>query len=345
MEQVNYTALKQPVTTGMITLYKQSYGHNANIDVAVLAQFIVCMTIAAGLGMFGIILLAHAGNDAAASGIILLIFGLALAGIAWGIRYYNARLMNDRACYYQFAKDNGLHYWPATANPSHTGMMFGLGDTRVAHHQFFTTKGRIFEFGNHTYMTGSGKSRSSHQLGYISIYLDRNLPNMVLDSKANNASIFGANLSNLPFAFDKDQILKLEGDFNNYFTLYAPKDYETDALYVFAPDLMALMIDKVSNFDAEIIDNRLYVYSMTPFDFKNIAIMDRLLGIVTVVAGKTARQTAMYKDSRAVQTTEPAGVVASGGQRLKHGTSWAAIIVVIGIFGFVIVNIIWTSSR
>ena len=39
----------------------------------------------------------------------------------------------------------------------------------------------------------------------------------------------------------RTQVLSLEGDFDRYFTLYCPKEYERDALYVFTPDLMALL--------------------------------------------------------------------------------------------------------
>ncbi|GAA1220365.1 hypothetical protein GCM10009655_19930 [Rhodoglobus aureus] len=53
---------------------------------------------------------------------------------------------------------------------------------------------------------------------------------MVLDARANN-QLFG--FSNLPKSFARDQVLKLEGDFNEHFTLYSPRHYERDALYVF----------------------------------------------------------------------------------------------------------------
>lgn len=45
-------------------------------------------------------------------------------------------------------------------------------------------------------------------------------------------------------------MLSLEGDFDRYFTLYCPGDYERDALYVFTPDLLALLIDESRHFAA-----------------------------------------------------------------------------------------------
>src|SRR5690606_7535742 len=111
-------------------------------------------------------------------------------------------------------------------------------------------------FGNLRYVTGSGKSRSVHQWGFLAVGLDRRLPHMVLDSRANNRML---GLSNLPAGFRRDQILSLEGDFDRYFTLYCPKEYERDALYVFTPDLMALLIDEAAPYDVEVVDHWMLV--------------------------------------------------------------------------------------
>ena len=52
-----------------------------------------------------------------------------------------------------------------------------------------------------------------------------------------------------------DQKLTLGGEFDDKFTLYAPSDYGRDAFQIFAPDLMALFIDRLGTFDVEIIDD------------------------------------------------------------------------------------------
>lgn len=327
MNVINYQALQQPVTEQMIAQYRHMYNVQAPRAGAQKLTFWVFVAITASIGIIGVTFIALT-NDWPA-GLMIILFGLILWAIFTGIQRSMIKTEQLRARYYQFAKDNNLHYWPETKSPNHNGMMFLRGDTRTAYHQFFTTSGRIFEFGNYSYMTGSGKSRSRHDLGYVSIYLDRNLPHMVLDSRKNNVSVFGANMSNLPVSFSKDQQLSLEGDFNEHFVLYAPKEYERDALYVFAPDLMALMIDNVAQFDAEIIDNKLYVYSTTPFDFNNIQLMDRLFSIVTLVGAKAARQTEKYKDTRIMQTEGAAHVVAPAGRRLKQRVSWLAIVFVV----------------
>lgn len=79
---------------------------------------------------------------------------------------------------------------------------------------------------------GSGKNSTTHNWGFVALSLDRALPHMVLDSRSNNG-LFGG--TNLPTVFSKDQVLSLEGGFDTHFTLYCPREYERDALYVFTP--------------------------------------------------------------------------------------------------------------
>ncbi|MEO7546479.1 MAG: hypothetical protein ABIT21_09370 [Terrimesophilobacter sp.] len=76
------------------------------------------------------------------------------------------------------------------------------------------------------------------------------VPNMILDAKSNNFL-----WTNLPQNFSRNQVLSLEGDFDKHFTLYCPKEYEHDALYVFTPDLMTRLIDHAAGYDVELVDD------------------------------------------------------------------------------------------
>jgi hypothetical protein len=151
---------------------------------------------------------------------------------------------------------------------------------------------------------------------------------MVLDSKANN-TFFG---SDLPVSFRRDQVLSLEGDFNKYFTLYCPQEYEQDALYVFTPDLMALLIDDAGSFDVEIVDDWMFIYSPHPFPALSATAYQRLFTIVATVGSKTVSQTANYHDDRVGSVA--ANIVAPAGQRLRHGTSIGTLVVFGAIAAF-----------
>jgi len=227
-----------------------------------------------------------------------------------------------------FAKANGMTFSPADGNPAYPGAIFGIGDTRQAIDHLRNVDGRFFDFGNYRYTTGSGKNRSTRTWGFLAFHLDRRLPNMMLDSKANNG-FFG---SNLPATFDKAQILSLEGDFDTYFTLYAPKEYERDALYVFTPDLMALLIDEASPFDVEIIDDWMFVYSNTAFRTGDASLYARLFRIMDTVGAKTLTQTDRYVDERVGDFA--ANIVAPQGARLKRRVSVGAIVIGVVFIAF-----------
>lgn len=222
----------------------------------------------------------------------------------------------------RFAAANGLTFSPLSRDPQYPGMIFGQGRSRVALDHLRSSEGRFLDYGTYRYVTGSGKNSTTHTWGFVALELDRSLPHMVLDAKANNG-LFG---STIGIAFSKDQILSLEGDFNEHFTLYCPREYERDALYVFTPDLMALAIDEAAAFDIEIVDKWMFVYSTRGLDLLDPRLQERVHRILATVGTKTVSQTDRYRDDR-VPSFE-ANVVAPSGQRLRRGVSAGAIAVV-----------------
>jgi hypothetical protein len=55
--------------------------------------------------------------------------------------------------------------------------------------------------------------------------------------------------------------LRLEGDFNRYFSLWVTKEFEAEAYEIFTPDIMATLIEKAKNLNFEFIDDKLYIYN------------------------------------------------------------------------------------
>jgi hypothetical protein len=229
----------------------------------------------------------------------------------------------------RFAARNQLMYSPGTKNPSYPGLIFSVGDARRTSDNYHSLTAPRFDLGNYRYTTGSGKQKETHTWGYLALQLERKLPHMVLDARGNNGLLGG---SSLPTSFHRNQRLSLEGDFDKYFTLYCPREYERDALYVFTPDLMALLIDESAAFDVEIVDDWMFVYSVKPFELDQAKTVHRLLGIIDTVGAKTLRQTDRYADER---MGDPAiDLVAPRGQRLKTGSTVAGIGVVV-VFAWV----------
>ncbi|WBU38395.1 hypothetical protein [Homoserinibacter sp. YIM 151385] len=226
----------------------------------------------------------------------------------------------------RFAAANGLLFTPRSHGPGYPGAIFGQGSERTVHEHLRTESGRYIDLGDYSYVTGSGKNRTTHRWGFLAMHLDRKLPHMVLDARANNG-LFGS--TNLPASFRRDQVLSLEGDFDRHFTLYCPTEYERDALYVFTPDLMALLIDEAAPYDVEIVDDWLFVYRSRGFGSGDPAVYERLFRIVDTVGAKTVRQTVRYADERIGDRS--LDVVAAPGRRLRRGVP-VVLIVVAGVF-------------
>ena len=244
----------------------------------------------------------------------------------------------------QFASDNGFTYTLSIPDPNYPGVIFGTGSYRRIYDQFIGNANGEFEVGNYEYTVRQGKSSTTYRRGYIRIALVRHVAHMLLDGTANNTNLLGANLSNLPIAMSRDQTLQLEGDFNKHFTLYAPKEYERDALYVFTPDLMGLLIDEANQFDVEVIDDQLYVYGKE-FDLSDQASWRRVFAIISTVGAKTISQTDYYADEQVGDRKIDA--VASGGRRLRRGIPWVPVVAAVSGFLFVAVQVIidWVIQR
>ena len=231
----------------------------------------------------------------------------------------------------RFAEANGLHFAPNVPGPDYPGTIFGVGTSRRITEHLYRSEGRNLDLGNYVYTTGSGKQRQVHRWGYLALKLDRTLPHMVLDARDNN-SIFG--FSNLPTSFDRNQVLSLEGDFDRYFTLYCPRQYERDALYVFTPDLMALLIDQTAHFDVEIIDDWLFAYSASALKFTDPGAMAHLFRIIDTVGERTLARTDRYADYR--MGDRSLDRVAPAGRRLRRSVPAvmiAAIAFIAVVFG------------
>ncbi|GAB3156891.1 hypothetical protein GCM10027058_31330 [Microbacterium neimengense] len=121
--------------------------------------------------------------------------------------------------------------------------------------------------------------------------------------------------------FRGEQKLSLEGDFDRTFTLYCPRGYETDALYIFTPDLMALMIDLASDCEAELVDGWLVLYSGRPWRLSTPRGFARLISLVDLVGRKMRDRTELYRDGHADAGT----TIAIPGRRLRARPSWGAV--------------------
>jgi hypothetical protein len=222
-----------------------------------------------------------------------LVFGVVIAVVIVGVVVGNRAAAVRMFRLDRFARANGMSYLPALGAHAMPGMIFDVGSSRLASDVVRGERPRLVEFANYQYTTGSGKSKTTHKWGYVAVKLDTPLPHIVLDATSNNG-LFG---SNLPLSFGKDQRLSLEGDFDRFFTLYCPADYERDALYLFTPDIMARFIDNAAALDVEIVDDWLFLYAKRDFSTLDPQTWAWLFSVVGALLDKFA-QWARWRDER-----------------------------------------------
>lgn len=180
------------------------------------------------------------------------------------------------------------------------------------------------------YASVTARGRQLRGLKLIMLPLPRPVPNMVL------LNTTGHVLKKLGIALKESQRLRMEGDFQSRFTLYCPAEYETDALYVFTPNLMSRLMDAAPGCDLEIVDDRVLIYAPA-HAFSKPGQLDGLLTLVPYLHETFDRQTRRYRDARRPddalndpfrraqvamsQGTDGGHLVGSSGRRLRTRTT------------------------
>ncbi len=83
-------------------------------------------------------------------------------------------------------------------------------------------------------------------------------PHLIIDADANNHNFTATNLTK---AFSGKYLYQLEGNFPDYFKVFAVNENMARiAYYILTPDIMALMLDHIPNFDIELDGKQLNLY-------------------------------------------------------------------------------------
>jgi hypothetical protein len=333
-------ALSPALTRQMVAIPRERSVSRLLIGLALL--FLGLLAAIAGLGAIGAVL------RNAAAGLALQTDAFAPAGIsALGVLVFAAGVTVLRAWSKgptresmqprlpAFAEANGLLFTELTADPEYPGVIFTLGQTvdRQCRDHISSQSGRFFDVGEfYSRFAIDSPIELGRSWGYIAIRLDRRLPHMMLKSRIENRQSLA-----VPADLAGEQTLPLEGDFNSWFTLYAPLEYERDALYFFTPDLMALFVEEAAPFDAEIVDDWLFVYSNSVFTALGPEGYERVFRIIDLVGDRAGKRSSHYSDARLGDRT--ANVVAAPGARLRRRAVLSAVQAMLILAGLVAVTL------
>ncbi|OGI60389.1 hypothetical protein A2641_01600 [Candidatus Nomurabacteria bacterium RIFCSPHIGHO2_01_FULL_37_25] len=160
----------------------------------------------------------------------------------------------------QLALKYGWEYTSTKNISQEKALLFNIG------HSKFAPYGIIGSYNNHPfhifeyeYTIGSGKHKTTYSFTVFEVKFTGTFPHLYLNYKSDG-------YSNMPSVFSSLAKISVPYEFEDKFKLYAPKEYETETLEIFTPDIFALLIDSKWNHDMEFVDGELIIYRNEKFN-------------------------------------------------------------------------------
>ena len=315
----DYSALSEPVTN------HDAGSHTISSRIGtVFLLVIIAVTLAVSIQ-----LLLHNISLLASLNFIVgtfILFGVILTIVT----YVAVHAVKERIRLKRFAEANKLiFYVKQPSGEKQTGAIFNVLDAHNQELEVVRSPGDPFyEFGNYSYVIGEGKNQIGRVFGFVHFKLSRRLPNILLSSHQDDHLT-----KKLPLRPDTSQRLSLEGNFDDYFSLFVPKGYEEDALTIFTPDVMQMMIKAVHAYTCEIVDDDFYIYT-DQFKSKDPGQFKEVLSMLTVLMPMFERQSQNYRDDRVGLSA--ANSVADTGKHLRGRTPILFYAMIVMAFGYLI---------
>ena len=155
-----------------------------------------------------------------------------------------------------FALENGWTYAQVADLSKETGVMFTksskfmkpLTSKRAANvvtGAWENRPARIFEY---AFTLGSGKGSETFHYTVFEFTFTGSFPHLYLNRRGDG------------YDLDPGDTVPLPAEFEKQFHLFAPKQYEVEALEIFTPDALSYLLEVKWPYDLELVDKRLIVY-------------------------------------------------------------------------------------
>lgn len=249
--------------------------------------------------------------------------------------FYKLKKQFEDAFLQEFALANGYSFDKNGQVDEAYGTIFRLtGDQRVSDVVTGTYDNNNIRLFICELTTRIGNSTQKYQDTVIELDLHGQLPNLLM---VNKKSRYGQ--LNLAGSFGIKNTFSLEGDFNEYFTLYGQENNQIEALEVFSPDTMALMEDESKHFTVEFSGNRIYIYANGFLTNTNdltqaFALAKKLIAKIAPLASRLQNDSAIIPvPTNVIQTRKSHPLV----QKLVLGLT---IVLTVGGLGLMVVGLI-----
>ena len=293
MGDYDFSPLSDPVTPEDLKNYARNNGE-ASLTAKEFTRF--AYVAAGGIGVVGIVV-ALQGQWFSA-----IMYGIFAGGLVFLAPKLKAVSNTKDVRFIKFAHMNGLAFGFNEKPSGFGGSGFKVGDDRQITQTLTLKDGSVI--GNVTSKYSSNNKTMIFDWGFARITLEREVPQMLLDGRGEN-TLMGGVLDYIYNYIPSSDALELEGDFNKYFKLYAPRKHHADALYIFTPDVMASLIDSGASYDLELNGRELYIYRNMPFDFTNQSDMVHMTGIIDRIVPEIRNQVKRFGGMSPIAVQQP----------------------------------------
>jgi len=163
----------------------------------------------------------------------------------------------------EFAESRGWSYEENRSIVGEKALLFREGDTQMARHTIRGTYNdqplSLFEY---TYTEGSGKHKRTYRYTIFEIKFAGVFPHLYLNNITNGDYVSFFSKIGLPK-------LSLPAEFEKKFALYAPKEYEIEALAIFSPNTLNFLLDTKWRHDFELVESELIISRMQHIGNRN----------------------------------------------------------------------------
>lgn len=148
-----------------------------------------------------------------------------------------------------YARKMGWSYVEKGLETDEHGLMFRQGHGRnITSVLTGTLDNRPLRLRTYRFRIGSGRSSTIYAYTVYSLRFQGRFPHLYLDHRQDG------------FGTQAGVRLPVPREFEEYFHLYAPEEYEIEALAIFTPEVFAGLLDRKLYYDLEFVDQELHVY-------------------------------------------------------------------------------------
>ncbi len=184
-------------------------------------------------------------------------FGIFLAFVLFGVMMW--RVQHVRGDFWKaFALEHGLVYNKRGSTDDEKGLIFNQKDhaaftsySHIYHLLTGTHRGRLMRMFELTFTQKIGKHEKKYWFTVFELTMKGTFPHIYLNYKHDGyVAKMKGNVTKIP----------LPGDVANQYTLYAPHQYEIEALEIFTQSIFQFLLDGQFSLDVEIIDGEVIFY-------------------------------------------------------------------------------------